>query len=56
MLIILRILRLRHNDATDFIAMEVLTDPHLTLILFPTQGHHNPVTTGGSGFLNTRQD
>ena len=55
-LIVLRILRLRHNDTTHLITMEVLTDTHLTLILFPAQGHHNPVTTGGSGLLDACQD
>ena len=54
--VVLGVLRLRHDDTTDLVTMEVLTDPHLTFMLLPTQGHHDPITTGGCSLLNACQD
>ena len=54
--VVLGVLRLRHDDTTDLVTMEVLTDPHLTLMLFSTQRNHNPVTTGSGCLLNASQN
>ena len=51
-----RVLCLRDNHPTDFIAMEVFTDSGLTLILLAAQGHHNPIATCCCRLLDTCQN
>ena len=55
MLIVLRILGLRHNDATYLFLVEPLTDIHLALVLLLTRCYEYAIATFGSLFLNTSQ-
>ena len=46
MVVLMRILGLRHDDATHLVLEERLTDAHLTLILLIALSHHDAIATG----------
>ena len=55
MVILLGILRLRNDDATNLVLIEVFTDGHLLIVTLVTLRHHHTVTSGSSLFLYTRK-
>ena len=56
MVVILRVLGLRHDYPTALVTMEILADTHLALIFLTTQGHHDAKASFGCGLFDTRQD
>ena len=55
-LVVTRVLGLRHDDTTDLVTEEVLADMHLVLVLLATEGHHDTIATSRSRLLDARQD
>ena len=56
MIIVFRILGLRHNHATNFISQKILTDMSLALVLLTAECHHDTIAANGCRLLDTCQD
>ena len=56
MVILLGILRLRNDDATHLILIEVFTDSHFSVVSLLALRHHHTIALGSRLLLNSRED
>ena len=56
MVVLLRILRLRHNNSADFVFIKRLTNLHLSVVTFRTLCYHDAIASAGSLLLYPRKN